>query len=594
MALYDQDTTQLTESRYAIENLVDLGQLQELFTQFTKATGYTIGFLDHPGMNILISTGWRDICTKFHRSCPISEEVCLKSNLHLLKQLDIPGKVMIESCGYGLVDCAMPIIIQGKHIASLATGQLLFKAPDIEWFKQQACIYGFNEKEYLKALEEVPVVDEDKLRVVTGFLGNMAQVISQMGYTRLKIIEDAEQMEAEVAVRKRAEEALHESEERYRIIAENTADTIAIYDLNLNPVFVSPSVLKLRGYSVQETTAQSLDQILSPDSIQKVKDALIDRMALEASGKGVMLKNELIELEVYRKNGSVIWVELAASFLRDKKFKPTGILTVTRNITERKRAAEKIKKLNIELEERVKIRTKELERVVKELESFSYSVSHDLRAPLRGIDGWSRILEENYSQVLDEQANIYLQRIHSETNKMAELINDLLKLSRISSSEIKFDDIDLTSLANSIVSLMQDIYKGRKMEFLIDPGLTAKGDKGLLETALTNLFDNACKFTGRNKQTRIEFSTIKENDRHIFFIRDNGTGFEMKYAKKLFGAFQRMHNSSEFPGTGIGLATVQRIIHRHNGRIWADAKPNEGATFFFTLSEEGKKNSRIG
>ncbi|OGV51024.1 MAG: hypothetical protein A2X49_04515 [Lentisphaerae bacterium GWF2_52_8] len=207
MSVSDKDKVCLVNGKYSIEDLVDLEQLKGLFEKFTDATGFTIGFLNHPDLNVLIGTGWRDICTKFHRGCPTSNAICIKSNRHLLDQLDTPGKLVIEACENGLVDCATPIIIQGKHIASLATGQLLLEEPNLERFKEQARRFGFDETEYLNALKEIPVVDAGRLKMVTRFLGDLAQVISELGYTKLMVIEDARQMMTEITERKHAEDA---------------------------------------------------------------------------------------------------------------------------------------------------------------------------------------------------------------------------------------------------------------------------------------------------------------------------------------------------------------------------------------------------
>lgn len=252
--------------------------------------------------------------------------------------------------------------------------------------------------------------------------------------------------------------------------------------------------------------------------------------------------------------------------------------------TKLQKAYNQLSLINTELNNEIN----ERKSINKELEAFTYSVSHDLRSPLRAIDGWSALLEIKYGNILDEKAKDYLARVRSGTKKMGELIEDLLKLSRISRSEIKYTDVDLTALVHSIIDFMKDIYKDRNIEFIVEEGIIAKCDQGLLERVLTNLIDNACKFTGNKQQARIEFGKINDNGQDVFFVRDNGAGFDMQYADKLFGVFQRMHTTAEFPGTGIGLATVQRIIHRHKGKIWAQSEPNNGSTFYFTLNEAGK------
>jgi light-regulated signal transduction histidine kinase (bacteriophytochrome) len=235
------------------------------------------------------------------------------------------------------------------------------------------------------------------------------------------------------------------------------------------------------------------------------------------------------------------------------------------------------------LEERVRQRTAQLEAANKELEAFAYSVSHDLRAPLRGIDGWSLALAEDYGNQLDATAHEYLGRVRSETQRMGLLIDDLLKLSRATRMEMQSDTIDLTAIARTLAARLTDDNQDRRFDFIIADGLQATGDARLLEIVLTNLFSNAVKFTGPRAEARIEFGRMETDGERPFYVRDNGVGFDMAFADMLFGAFQRLHPSDEFPGTGIGLATVQRIIHRHGGRVWAEAQPDQGATFYFTV-----------
>jgi signal transduction histidine kinase len=238
-----------------------------------------------------------------------------------------------------------------------------------------------------------------------------------------------------------------------------------------------------------------------------------------------------------------------------------------------------------ELEQRVAERTAELTAVNKELEAFAYSVSHDLRAPLRSIDGFSRALLEDYPDKLDATGRDYLRRVRAASQRMGDLIDDLLKLSRVTRGEIHYEKVNLSELAQEIIEDLRRQAPDRSVTFSVEPHLMDEGDRRLLEAAMRNLLSNAWKFTRKKACARIEFGyTIAEGER-AYFVRDNGAGFDMAYADKLFSAFQRLHRHTEFPGTGIGLATVQRIIHRHGGRVWAEGEVGAGATFYFTLPQ---------
>jgi len=244
----------------------------------------------------------------------------------------------------------------------------------------------------------------------------------------------------------------------------------------------------------------------------------------------------------------------------------------------------------MKLEQRVAERTRELEKRAaellaanNELDAFAYSVSHDLRAPLRSIDGFSQVLLEDYGAQLDEAGRDSLQRVRAASQRMAMLIDDLLKLARVTRAEMRTERVDLSSMAREIVVDIQRTTTDRQVEFAIAPGLEAEGDARLLRVVLDNLLRNGWKYTGKQPQPRVEFTAVDENGDRVFVIKDNGAGFDMKYADKLFGVFQRLHSTAEFEGTGVGLATVRRIITRHGGRIWAEAVVDQGATFYFTL-----------
>ncbi|WP_224982301.1 PAS domain-containing sensor histidine kinase [Geomonas agri] len=293
------------------------------------------------------------------------------------------------------------------------------------------------------------------------------------------------------------------------------------------------------------------------------------------------------EYKIRRHNDGVErWVTECCELTWDAACKQARMIGTIKDITERKAAEEAIRNLNDELDRRVIERTSQLVAAKKEIESFSYSVSHDLRAPLRHINSYSSILVEEYGETLPEDARYYLERICTASNRMGKQIDDLLALTRVGRAIMKRSTFNISQLAADVVDMLSD-ESDNPPEFVVQPGISAYGDSALVRLVLQNLLGNSVKYSSRAPDPRIEFGQTLVSGRHAFFVRDNGVGFDMAYVEKLFQPFQRLHGS-EFEGTGIGLATVRRIIERHGGSIWAEGKENEGATFYFTLSHPRK------
>jgi light-regulated signal transduction histidine kinase (bacteriophytochrome) len=259
--------------------------------------------------------------------------------------------------------------------------------------------------------------------------------------------------------------------------------------------------------------------------------------------------------------------------------------SVRRQATKLARAEAGVRALNTALEQRVQERTAELEAANKELEAFSHSVAHDLRGPLRAIDDFSSLLADEYGARLDDDGHSYIQRVRFATRRMSQLIDDLLQLSRVTRVEMRHATVDLRALAQEIGSDLQQNHPGRQVEFHMPAALVTRGDAPLLQVALENLLGSAWKFTSKRPSVVIEFGVKETADKRIFFVRDNGAGFMMVEASRLFNPFMRLHRQDEFPGTGIGLAITQRIIHCHGGHIWAEGVVDQGATFYFTLPD---------
>ncbi|GEM_PF-2087218 len=504
---------------------------------------------------------------------------------------------------------------------------------------------------------------------------------------------------------KAQEHELLESEEKYRLIAENTSDVISILDLKLRHLYVSPSVYRVKGFTPEEAMAKSVDETLTPDSVKRTKEWFYWQLELEKQNKRGSSASYQIELEEYCKDGSVIWMDNSVSFVRDSQGEPIGIIAISRDITERKRQQEiiekeqreksiilenvaeqvtykdtdlrliwannaarirykrepeeyigqkcyeiwygtdricdncqtvkaieegrvcrgevispdgeywqetaspvfddegnvtgvigtslniteqklsekKMKNVNEELEQRVRERTSALEQANKELSAFTYSISHDLRAPLRRIEGFSEAVLEDYGDQLKGEVKGYIERIMAASQRMSDLIDDMLKLSRVTRQEINLDQVDLSSMVEARVSLYREENPGRTVNARIKPGLTAGGDAALLRIALDNLIDNAWKFTHNEEEAIIEFGTTVYDNETVFYISDNGVGFDINHADKIFEPFQRVHSGETYPGTGIGLSIVQRIIERHDGQIWVETEAAKGTVIYFTL-----------
>jgi PAS domain S-box-containing protein len=382
---------------------------------------------------------------------------------------------------------------------------------------------------------------------------------------------------ADITERKRVEKALAESELRYRQLFERSESALAVYEMifdaqgkprDFRYVNVNPAFERITGRVAERILGRTAREI-TPE-IEDYWIQLFGRVA--ATGEPATFEHYAQHLERF----------YAGSAYTPR---PHQVAVTFMDVTERKQAEEQLRLLNLELEQRVRERTAALEMANRELEAFAHSVSHDLRAPLRGIDGWSLALLEDCGDRLDAQGKEYLDRVRSEAQRMGRLIDDILNLSRVTRGEMVSREVDLSQLAETVAARLHETHRERAIEFTVSPGLKCTGDARLLEVALTNLFDNAVKFTAPRAIARVEFGKTESEGHPCYFVRDNGVGFDMAYARMLFAPFQRLHRTSEFPGTGIGLATVQRVIHRHGGRIWAEAQVGKGAIFYFSLGE---------
>jgi PAS domain S-box-containing protein len=373
-----------------------------------------------------------------------------------------------------------------------------------------------------------------------------------------------------------AEEKRLESEYRFRKIFEDGATGMVMADKSSKFIMVNPTFCHLTGYSEEELKQLTFKQITHPN------DLIADLQNLKKMFSG--------EIDVYRtekrylkKDGQFFWAQITVSPIRDSAGQLLYFVGIIVDITERKHFQEELEKLNTGLELKVQQRTALLEAANRELEAFSYSVSHDLRAPLRHINGYVDMLNRKYYEKLDDKARHYLDTISGASKTMGTLIDDLLNFSRTGRQELSTSVIDFNLLLKEVLRELEPVIRDRNILWSIQNLPEVHGDYNLLKRVWTNLLDNAVKYTRNQPSAKISVSCRTEKENFVFCVRDNGVGFDMKYAHKLFGVFQRLHTQSEFEGTGIGLANVQRIIHKHAGTVWAESEKGMGASFFFSL-----------
>ncbi len=373
----------------------------------------------------------------------------------------------------------------------------------------------------------------------------------------------------------RAERALMEHEMRFRALIENGADLIYIIDRDLMVRYASPSAFHLLGFDEKNPFKYGMYEMLHPEDVEMVSDRL--KIVLDNPGLPVFG-----QMRLPRTDGGYVWVEGTATNLFHVEA-VRGIVCNLRDITERKQAEAAIQELNESLEQKIIERTAELEEANKGLEAFSYSVSHDLRAPLRIISGYTGLLLKKHTHELSDEAQEFLNSIKDNARHMGELIDDLLNLSRLGRQELQKTEVDMNAVAAVTLREIRSSESKLDAEISIQDLPAAVADEGLVQQVLSNLMGNAVKYSRKKSQPKVEIGSFVKDEKVIYFVKDNGAGFDMKHADKLFRPFQRLHDKSQFEGTGIGLAIVYSIITKHGGQIWADGKDGKGATFYFTL-----------
>lgn len=382
------------------------------------------------------------------------------------------------------------------------------------------------------------------------------------------------------AERQRGNNKYHHDEDSYHLLVESVKDYgIFLLDPEGHISTWNAGAERIKGYTAKEIIGQHFSRFYPPEDVASRKPQIMLEVA-KAEGRCID------EGWRVRKDGSQFWAFVVITALYDQEGNLRGFGKVTRDMTEQKQAEEEIRRLNVELEERVAKRTAQLEAANKELEAFSYSVSHDLRAPLRAVNGFARILEEDFAAELPEEARAHLGVIQNSAQQMGQLIDDLLAFSRLSRQSLSKQQVNMTALVRQVLQELHDEIGDRQVEVAVADLPNCYADRSLLKQLLFNLLANAVKFTRHREVARIDVHGEQQEDELIYSVKDNGGGFDMRHANKLFGVFQRLHLAEEYEGTGVGLALVQRIALRHGGRVWAEGEVGQGATFYVALPVE--------
>jgi PAS domain S-box-containing protein len=371
-------------------------------------------------------------------------------------------------------------------------------------------------------------------------------------------------------------QALRESEAKYRQIVETAAEGVCAVDADGVATMVNSSLAEMVGYAPEEIVGRPVAAFMVPE------DWRDHEARLESRRRGI---SDRYERRLMHKSGRVVWTLTSAAPMFDEDGRFRGSVSMVTDVTEQKRAAEEIRRLNVGLEKKVAQRTSQLQAANERLEAFSYSVSHDLRAPLRTIEGFAQLLAEHARDRVDPKEQHYLQMIQTSAGRMGQLISDLLRLSRATRAEMAMTTLDMTALTRSVFEELHEGARDRKITLVLAALPPALGDPALMRQVLVNLLSNAVKFTAGRTEALIEVAGYTDRESVVFSVKDNGAGFDMQYAGRLFGVFQRLHRVEEFDGTGIGLAIVRQIIERHGGHVGGEGAVDRGATFFFSLPQ---------
>lgn len=562
------DQTHLIDGKYAIGDLVDLNELRAIFDKFTQATGFTVGFLDHPGLNVLIASGWKDICTKFHRISAVSAAACKRSNRRLLGQLKQPEDVVVERCENGLVDCAVPIIIKEKHIASLVTGQMLVEEPNIDDFRRQAEHFGFDVEEYLKALQDVRVVSEKELRDATAFLGEMAHLISRLGYSNLRRAEESARLASEILERRRAEEKRRESDERHRTILHTAMDGFWLADTEGRLLQVNESYCRMSGYSERELLALKISDL----EVQETSDDVsVHMQKLIAQG------TDRFESRHRRKDGTILEIEVSVQY---KPWEGGRMVAFLHDITDRVLAEKERLNLESQLREAQKMEA---------IGVLAGGIAHDFNNILSPIIGYTEMALDDDPELSPVQFE--LEQVLAAAHRAKDLVKQILAFSR-RGPEQQMIPVDISRVVKealrflraslpSSIEIRQNLQKGvaladvtqlhQVIANLCTNAAHAMDSQGVLDVSLTKVHLSVGDLSD------LSLPDLKPGAYLKLSVGDTGQGMSDETVQRIFEPYFTTKEMGK--GTGLGLAVVLGIVKRHGAEIKVRRELGMGSVF---------------
>lgn len=548
-------------------DLFDLAEIQLLQDRFAAATGVASLITLPDGTPLTAPSRFCRLCRDIIRQTEKGLANCIRSDA-LIGRPHPEGPVVQPCLSGGLWDAGANITVEGRHLANWLVGQVRNEAQDETAMLAYAKVIGADPVQFAAALHEVPVMSRQQFQHVADALFLFANELSKKAWLN-------RQQAQLIARQQQTERQLRQEQQKYLGLFDNPLVAVALHEFLFDPAGepIDYIFLAINGAFCE---------------ITGLTEAIIGKKVTE-------IIPDFAQSPLFRTYGEVIQRQRATTVAQyveplDRNYLinafPLGqrrFATVFLDVSELRRAHEEVQLLNQNLEARVEERTAQLAAANRELEAFSYSVSHDLRAPLRAINGFARILEEDHHQHLDAEGGRVLTVIRSEAKRMGRLIDDLLRFSRLGRQPLRLEHLDMNELVAEIRAELGRDDQARSVVWRCDPLPSVQGDRALVRQMWANLLENACKFSQGRQPPRVTVSARQEGGETVYAVRDNGAGFDMAFVGKLFGVFQRLHRQDEFEGTGVGLALVQRIVHRHHGRIWAQGEPEVGASFYFTI-----------